>query len=98
LSFTGSPVTSCSNASAATFAVTSSSSIYACDSAADCEFGSFCCQQPSVGISFSGSYFACGGATTCSNQAERLCGQDAECGSGYHCVADPQGPGHCHTD
>jgi hypothetical protein len=97
-SFIGNPTTLCSNASGVTFTVTSSSSIYECDSAADCALGSFCCQQPFTGINFSGSHFGCGNATTCSNQAERLCGQDAECGSGYHCVADPQGPGHCRAD
>jgi hypothetical protein len=97
ISFIGNPVTECSAPSTSTFTVTSSSSIYNCDSAADCGVGSFCCQQPFTGSTFSGAYFACGTASTCSNQAERLCGQDAECGSGYHCVADPQsqGPGHC---
>jgi hypothetical protein len=100
ISFTGDPITSCVAPSTSTFTVTSSSSIYDCDSAADCGPGSFCCQQPFTGVSFSGSYFVCGTATTCSNQAERLCGHDAECGSGYHCAADPQsqGPGHCRAN
>jgi len=100
ISFIGDPITSCSAPSLATFTVTSSSSIYNCDSAADCDPGSFCCEQPEPGVSFSGSYYSCGTATTCSNQAARLCGQDAECGSGYHCVADPQsqGPGHCRAN
>lgn len=97
ISFFGDPIASCSAPSSSTFAVTSSSSIYDCDSAADCVPGSFCCEQTLPGVSFSGSDFACGTPTTCSKPTERLCGDNAECGSGYHCIADPQsqGPGHC---
>lgn len=99
-SFGGNPITSCVNPSGQAFTVTSSSSIYGCDSAADCGPGSFCCQQPFTGVSYSGSYFSCGTATTCANQTQRLCGHDAECGSGYHCAGDlqSQGPGHCRAN